>query len=135
MWRYLNQNCVLKNVDRKCVVKGSQLTMYVTGPTNPNYNPLEPFTKITAPVTALADILKHYTSVELADHQCTSTHKKLSNGDRCLTFQCKLTPKSPEPEKICASILETINQCEWLGDVDHECSSEDGKVFFAINGN
>lgn len=134
MWKYVNQVCWLTDVERKCIVKGKQLTLQLTGPPNPDYDPMEPLPIVKAPVATLADVMKYYPSAEMADHICSSKSTVVHDGLTCLSIQCKLTPQSPKPEKLCQNIIAFINQCEWLGATKTKCDSKDGKVVLHVTG-
>lgn len=130
----MNQQCMLSDVERNCVVKGNHLTMHMIGPPDPKYNPLEPLPIVTAPVATLADVLIYYPAAEFADHICSSTFTVDNGGLTCLKVQCKLTKLSPKPETVCKNLMAVLNQCDWLGSTETKCSSKDGKVFLNIIG-
>lgn len=134
MWKYINQQCWLTDTDHKCVVKGKQMTMYLIGPPNRNYDPNEPLPVVTAPVATLAKVMKYYPAAEFADHICSSTYDVDKDERTCLLIQCKLTDQSPKPEKVCENLLKDLNQCGWLGATKNKCTSKDGKVFYEIIG-
>ncbi|XP_037045331.1 uncharacterized protein LOC119080860 [Bradysia coprophila] len=134
MWKYLNQRCWLTDVERKCIVKGGQLTIYLIGPPNPNYDPLEPLPTVTAPIATLGDVLKYYPELEISNHKCNPTTNTTASGLTCMSIECKLRAESPCFETVCENILETMNQCKWLGDFENTCSTRAGKVIFEMTG-
>lgn len=134
MWKYLNQRCWLTDNQRKCVVKRNQLTLYLMGPPNPNYDPLAPLPAVDAPIATLSDLLKNYVEIEVADHKCNPSSNTTINGLTCMSFECKLTTKSPHFETVCENILEMVNQCDWLGTFTDSCSTRAGKVIFEMIG-
>lgn len=134
MWKYINQQCWLSDAERKCLVKGKEMTLLLIGPPNPNYDPMEALPIVNAPVATLAAVVKYYPAAEFGGHICSSTSSVGNDGLTCLLIQCKLTAQSPKPEIVCENIKEYLNQCEWLGATKNKCSSENGKVFYEIVG-
>lgn len=134
MWQYINQQCWLTDAERKCVVEGTQITMYLIGPTNPNYNPLKPLPIMDKPVATLAEVVQYYPAAEFGGHICSSTSMVNDDGQTSLLVQCKLTEQSPKLEKVCENIFDYLNQCEWLGATKTNCSRKDGKVLLEIIG-
>lgn len=134
MWKYVNQRCWISDFERKCFVRGNRLTMILTGPPNPNYDPMKPLPIVTAPVATLADVLKYYPAAEFADHICSATSNIGNDGLTCLSIECKLTKESPKPDIVCENIAEYLNQCGWLGATKNKCSNKDDKLFLEISG-